>query len=81
MVVGLLASEDGGRLAGARVGHHGAGLLPVVPGPGGGLTGDAEEVLSWIQQPAQGWPGGSCSSSASRPCSSPASTRRYGRPR
>ncbi|XP_044971483.1 protein STICHEL-like 4 [Hordeum vulgare subsp. vulgare] len=44
MVVGLLTSEDGGRLAGARVGHHGAGLLPVVPGPGGGLTGDAEEA-------------------------------------
>ncbi|KAE8810933.1 DNA polymerase III subunit gamma/tau [Hordeum vulgare] len=52
MVVGLLASKDGVRLAGARVGQHGVGPLSVVPGPGGGLMGDAEEMLSWIQRPS-----------------------------
>ncbi|KAE8767035.1 hypothetical protein D1007_61656 [Hordeum vulgare] len=53
MVAGVLASEDGGRLAGARAGQHGVRPLPVVPGPGGGLKGDTEEVLSSIQRPAQ----------------------------
>ncbi|KAI4985069.1 hypothetical protein ZWY2020_017699 [Hordeum vulgare] len=53
MVAGVLASEDGGRLTGAPAGQHGVRPLPVVPGPGGGLKGDTEEVLSSIQRPAQ----------------------------